>query len=256
MRGCEWDILADWHTHTRDSDGLGGLVDNARAAARVGLNEMGVSDHGPASITAGVLDESVYLTQKREARLHTLDQPELTVLVGAEANMVDLAGGIDLSPEVVRSLDFLIVAVHPGVWPTGVRSVRHFLGLNLLFRSLPERRRRRGETTKALIECLVRHPVDIVAHPGLRVDIDTHELARWAEKTDAALEINAGHSLSTVDYISIGMKAGVSFVCSSDAHTPERVGRVAQAVHLARRSGADPASVRNTRAGFERRSKR
>ncbi|MFO8059332.1 MAG: hypothetical protein R6U70_01560, partial [Bacillota bacterium] len=111
------------------------------------------------------------------------------------------------------------------------------------------RRRNRVANTRALVLCLQAHPVDVVTHPGLGVDIDTQELARAAEKTGCALEINARHADCMRGFIRAARGSGVSFWCSSDAHEPGSVGDLRAALDLAAACGLPPERIRNTWAG-------
>ena len=53
-------LIADYHTHTRYSKGLlvyyhgkGTIEENVAAAAAKGLQEIGITDHGPGHISTG-----------------------------------------------------------------------------------------------------------------------------------------------------------------------------------------------------------
>ncbi|MFO8059589.1 MAG: PHP domain-containing protein, partial [Bacillota bacterium] len=80
-----WLPVADWHTHTIYSDGMGTVQDNARAAVGRGLRSVAVTDHGPAALTAGVWRAEVLLTALRDVR-RVREELDIEVLAGVEAN--------------------------------------------------------------------------------------------------------------------------------------------------------------------------
>ncbi len=239
--------MADWHTHTVYSDGMGTVEDNARAAQELGLESVAVTDHGPAALTAGMWRAETLLSVLREVQ-QVRGQLDIEVLAGVEANVVGTEGDIDVPPNIYEHLDLLSVGIHPSA-AGAPRSSRK----GLRFWGGPARRRRdRTDNTKALISCLHVHPVDLVTHPGLGVDVDTQELARAAEKRGTALEISARYASSMAGFIDVAQRTGVSFWCSSDAHEPASVGDLRDGLALARARGLAPERICNTWAGRER----
>lgn len=238
--------VADWHTHTVYSDGTGTVEDNARAAQGRGLRSVAITDHGPASLTAGMWRAETLLRVLRDVR-RVRKRLDLEVLAGVEANVVGTEGDIDVPRHIYEQLDLLAVGLHPSAAgaPASARRRR-------LFPDGPARRRRnRIKNTKALISCLYVHPVDVLTHPGLGVDVDTHELARAAERRGTALEINARYAESMAGFISAAERSGVSFWCASDAHEPASVGDLKAGLDLAAAKGLSPERICNTRAGSE-----
>lgn len=246
MTSDAWTPVADWHTHTVYSDGSGTVLDNARAALKKGLESLAITDHGPASLTAGVWRAETLLQMVREAE-RARDEVQIEILAGVEANVVGVNGDIDVPVRIYSRLDVLAVGLHrsaagappsarPGSWWR---------------RNSEARRRARAANTAALTQCLRTHPVDVVTHPGLGVDIDTAELARAAERSGTALEINARHALSSIGFLRVAARFDVRFWCSSDAHAPEDVGELRAAIEVAREVGIDPARIANVRAGTE-----
>ena len=43
----EYKLLADYHTHTKRSDGKGTVEDNVKSAFEAGLETVAITDHGP-----------------------------------------------------------------------------------------------------------------------------------------------------------------------------------------------------------------
>ncbi|BDG61670.1 PHP domain-containing protein [Caldinitratiruptor microaerophilus] len=246
------EIVADYHTHTRYSHGRGTVEDNVRAALARGLEAVGIADHGPRSwpwIRATA--DGLRAMQRDVARVRAR-VPGLRVLAGVEANVVTPEGDLDVPADLLSSLDLVIVALHPTVLPPTLRDAWRLLGPHYAARGWPSprvRARAREVATRALVQAVLRHSVDIVAHPGWGFDVDTRELARACAGRGTALELSAGHEHMTVEYCRIAAREGALFSLGSDAHAPERVGDLDRAVALARAAGVGPEQVVGARGG-------
>lgn len=240
-------LFADYHTHTLYSHGKGTVEENILAAKARGLEEVAITDHGPASAPWVRTPLAKFRQLKQEVRSCQESYPDVKVLAGVEANLTGAGGEIDVPPRVVRELDLLLVGFHPDVLPASVADGWLFLRnrLGRFHRGLA--RRARVENTKALVEAVYRHPVDIITHPGLKVSIDTAELARACAKKGTALEINAGHGYMTVEFCRVAAREGAEFVIDSDAHRPGDVGRLDRGLAIAERAGLTARQIRNAR---------
>ncbi len=192
-----------------------------------------MTDHGPASATAGVWREETLLGLIRQAK-QASRETGVEVLCGVEANVVSCRGQLDVSAEIYRRLDILAVGLHRGL------AVGRGAGAS----------RDRVKNTQTLLACLARHPVDVITHPGHLFQIDLKELAEAANHTDTALEVNSRHGAVDESFIDAAAEHGVRFWCGSDAHHPRRVGDVQAGMSLARRAGLPPGRVANTKAAF------
>lgn len=240
-------ILADYHTHTRHSHGAGTVLDNVRAAYARGLKQIGIADHGPANLFGvGVASLATFDDIRQEVDGAQALYPDVKVFLGAEANVVSEDGEIDIPSWLQEELDIVLVGLHPLVrWrppATGVSLVGHNLFAAWTGRG---RKRARERNTRAIVNAVLKNRVHVVTHPGYRLPIDTRELARACAKTGCAMEINAGHDHTTVEFIRIAREEGARFVLGSDAHSPERVGDLAKAALLAQEAGLSPDEIVN-----------
>lgn len=243
----DWDLYADLHTHTCHSDGQSAIAGNAQAAKARGLTQVAITDHGPANIGVGMKRPELTLAAMQEEikAWNGLESvPE--VLLGIEANVISRDGDLDLPDKLLSRLDVVVASLHPLVHPASVMD-----GLTLFVPDLLQRvtklrtRRLRNANTKALVEAVNRHPVSFVGHPGLWIDIDTRELAEVCSRRGTALEINCSHADELAGYVQTAMPTGVDFVINSDAHTPDRVGRLESGVALAKRLNLPVERIRN-----------
>ena len=100
-----------------------------------------------------------------------------------------------------------------------------------------ERIKSQSRRAKAIVEAVYKNDIDIITHPGLQVSIDTVELAKACAKTDTALEINVKHGVKSVGFIQAAAHEGVKFAIGSDAHSPDRIGKLEAGVRAAQEAG-------------------
>jgi putative hydrolase len=239
------DIFADYHTHTLYSHGKGTIEDNVMEARRKGLEELAITDHGPGHLLYGVSREGLRQMRKEVDRLNDKYR-DIRVLLGVEANVISLDGGLDVDEDILLMIDILLVGYHFGALPATLRDGYHIHFKNFIGRWTSPQRVRENNT-KALIKAIQKYPVRIITHPGAKADIDTRLLARAAADRGVALEINASHRFMTEDYVRIAKDEGARFVLGSDAHTPGRVGDVKAAVEVALRAGLNPRDIINAK---------
>ena len=105
----KYPILLDMHTHSVKSghgttDFLEELIEYAPKA---GLQILGISDHGPA--TQGSVDSSYFRSLKSVAPA----QDDIQLFYGVELNIINLNGEVDLEDDIISTLDYAIISIHP-----------------------------------------------------------------------------------------------------------------------------------------------
>jgi putative hydrolase len=242
-----WKIIADYHTHTKYSFAAGSIYDNARAARQVGLETLGIADHGPANwghfglTNLTTFEKIIVETKAVEAEL-----PEMKILAGVEANIISYDGDLDIPLTLQRKLDQVLAGFHLTVFPKNVAEGLKYAGQLTLGKLSPAwRQKARNDNTKAVIEAVYRNEIDIITHPGLKISIDTPELARACARTDTALEINSKHGAESVAFIKAAAQEGVRFAIGSDAHHPRQVGRLQSGVRAAQAAGLQAEQIIN-----------
>lgn len=227
-------IYADYHTHTRYSHGRGTVEENIRAGIAKGLEAVAISDHGPAGIGIGIRNADTLQEIQQEVEACKEKYPVIRPLTGVEANVISLDGALDVPEARLQELDIVMAGLH---WQIIAASLQDQAGLvfgNILGRySRRAAAKARVANTKALVEAVNRYKIDVITHPGLKMSIDTKELACAAAKRGTALEINASHGRMTPEYVRVGLQEGVKFAIGSDAHRPERVGEFDRALQIA-----------------------
>jgi putative hydrolase len=239
-------VVADYHTHTIYSHGKGTILDNVIAARKKGLKRIAIADHGFGHFGFGIkLDDLPHIRQEIDEINRRFD--DIQVLLGIEANLTGVNGEIDIPDELLGTFDIILMGFHKAVFPNSIRD-----GWNLFLRNAIDSinpfggRQLRQQNTRAIINAIMRYPINIITHPGAKIDIDSRLLARASAERNVALEINASHGFMSVEYVKIAMEEGASFVINSDAHVPKNVGVFDKGIRIAREAGLPPERIINT----------
>ncbi len=209
----------DLHTHTCAS-GHGTndrITDLAKAAAQRQMKLLGISDHGPA--TTG----SAGLSYFRSLSLCERKRFGIDILYGAEANILDTEGHLDIPDDILSQLDFCIISTHRPIFTSGSTA----------------------ENTKAYIRAM-RHPgVKLIGHcDDSRFPVDYQELIRAALSTGVLPELNNVSLLpdsyrlncraNAVSMLRTCEALSCPVILSSDSHGRKHVGEVTEAIKLLR----------------------
>lgn len=255
MEAAGYRLYADYHTHTRFSHGRGSVLENVEAARAKGLKAVAISDHGPANLFGvGVPSLATFDEIRKEVNEAKAKYPDMEVLLGVEANVIDADGTLDIPESELGRFDIVLAGLHPMVrWRRPVWGWA-LVGRNALsgWTGIGGGSVRRLNT-QALVNAVRRFPVDVVTHPGYRLPIDTRLLAEACAQAGCAMEINASHNHTSVEYLRIALEAGAAFALGSDAHEPGRVGDLERAARLARAAGLSSAEIVNCRPVEKRR---
>ncbi len=202
-------IRGDLHCHTTWSDGRASVVEMARAARERGYEYLAICDHTPAVGAVRGLTPDDVRRQGEEIAAANVELAPFRVLRGIECDIL-ADGRLDLPDDVLAELDWVQASVHGG------------------------QRMPRAEMTKRVEEAL-RHPaVRCLSHPTGRLinrrpenALDLERIFDLARTQGVALEVNglpARLDLSG-EHVRAALRAGVSIVCSTDAHSPAGPGQ-------------------------------
>jgi putative hydrolase len=231
-------LTADYHTHTVHSHGPGSVDDNVEAAISRGLNIIGISDHSVLHPLYGIRQRRVgyYLSCIDKAKQKYAGRIE--VRAGIELNLVGLDGSIDL-PEGI--FDTVIMGFHKAAICRDLKTMWTFVTPGFVGRA--------DMITKAYIEAMRRHRIDIISHPGYGVPVNVRTLAQACADYGVLFEINDKHVDLKPEDVAEAAAASAKFVISSDAHSPEHVGQAQNALALAKKAGLDPRQIVNVTEG-------
>lgn len=239
-------IRADYHSHTTYSDGTTSLEDNIKQAIKVGLNVIGIADHGWGHAFYGI--EKAKLGEIR-AEINRLREvyPEIRIMHSVEANILGRSGKLDITPEEMKQFDIVQAGYHFGSKPSSFDDViSHVINyLNRLFGLFKKTATRRN--TEGLINAMRDYPFQILTHPGDKGPVDIVQVAEAAIQYNKLLEVNKRHHYLTVEQLKQIKDMDVKLVLGSDAHKLEDIGRVDECIERLLEAGVDLKKVVNLR---------
>lgn len=195
------DIL-DVHTHTIASGhAYNTMMEMIRAAQEKGLEVYGITEHAPGM--PGSCHDFYFHNLKVVERQFG----ELEVLLGAEVNILDEEGGVDLEEPYLGRMDVVIASMHAPCIRPGSREWN----------------------TRCLIRAMENPHINIIGHPDDgRYPLDYEAVVQAAKEHHTLLEIN-NNSLNPqgfrqnaeendLEILRLCKKYGVSVILGSDAH--------------------------------------
>lgn len=159
--------LLDVHTHSIVSGHAFSTVDEMVAEAeRRGLEIFGLTEHGPA------LPGACHPLYFRNMHVVPRHYGTMRLLMGAELNIIDYEGSIDITDEAtLNSLDHIVAGLHLLCYKDGTRE----------------------QNTSALLGAIENPRVNIISHPcdGTASDFDMEAVVLAAKRTRTLLELNS-----------------------------------------------------------------
>jgi DNA polymerase (family X) len=224
------DIRGDLHCHSTWSDGKASIYEMGAAARELGYAYLAICDHTVSVGAVPGLDADGVRRQAEEIAAANERLAPFRVLRGTECD-IRRDGSLDLPDDLLAELDWVQASVHGG------------------------QRGSRAELTKRVLSALDSPYVSCLSHPTGRlinhrppnaVDLEA-VLARLAEQ-GRAVEVNGLPDRLDLrdEHVRLAREAGVTIVCSTDAHSVRGLGNMALSVATARRGGAGAADVLNT----------
>lgn len=157
--------LLDVHTHSIVSGhAYSSIQEMAMAASEKGLQILGITEHAPE--LPGACD-SIYF---RNLHVVPREMYGVRLLLGAELNILDTKGTLDLDENYYRILDLRIAGIHSLCWKGGSRE----------------------ENTYAMLQAIRNPWTQIISHPGDgTAQLDFEPIVLAAKETRTLLEINS-----------------------------------------------------------------
>lgn len=234
--------VAEYHCHTIYSDGKSTMEENVKFAIEMGLEKIGISDHGYKHKGFGVKYKD-YPKMKSEIEALREKYPQIKILLGVEANILDDKGNIDVDDYIRKYVDYVIAGYHFGSMPSNLRGlenhIRNFIK--------PLKPKEIDYNTRALVNAMKNNNIFILTHPGDKGLVYIEEVAKAAENTKTVLEINAHHNNLSIEQIEIAKKYDVLFSVGSDAHHYTHMKMIGEAILRAEKAGLDCSRIINVR---------
>ncbi|MCR5123515.1 MAG: phosphatase [Ruminococcus sp.] len=211
-------LEADLHTHTLASDhAYSTLRENCLCAAERGLKGLAITDHSPDT------PDGAHLWHFRN--LHVLPRVicGVTVLQGAEVNIIDRSGTIDMEEKTLRMLDWVVASMH-----NACMKDRDF-----------------DSCTNAYLTVAENPYVDVIGHcvtNDFRFDYELcikkfAEYGKLVEINESSLMYKSGARENSIEVLRLCEKYGVRIVIDSDSHFCEFIGKTPLALRLIEETG-------------------
>jgi DNA polymerase (family 10) len=224
------DVRGDLHVHTTWSDGRASVLEMGEAARALGHEYLAICDHTKAVRVVAGLDADDLRRQAEEIAAANEALAPFRILRGIECDIL-ADGSLDLPDDVLAELDWVQISLHAG------------------------QRQPRGMLTEQVVEAM-RHPAArCLSHPKGRLlghrpenALDLDQVFAVCLETGVAVEVNGLPDRLDLSgaHVAEAVAAGVSIVCSTDAHSTAGLELIELSVTTARRGAVPRGRVLNT----------
>ena len=196
------DIRLDVHTHTLASGhAYNTIMEMAHEAARKGLDVLGITEHGPN--IPGTCDPIYF----RNLHVVPREMEGVRLLLGAELNILNTEGDLDLEEKYWKRMDIRIAGIHKQCWQAGTVE----------------------ENTAGMVAAMRNPWVHIISHPGDgTTPLNFEPMVLASKEAHTLLEIN-NSSLNpgrgkvhardnNLEILRLCKKHEVPVILGSDAH--------------------------------------
>ena len=205
--------IADTHCHTIASDhAYSTALENIRCGRENGMKCVAITDHAP-----GVTDSPHYWHFWNITHIPRIVEGVL-VLRGAEVNIMDDKGTIDLDDTAISRLDWIIASFHAPACPPQ----------DLAYH------------TRAYLNIAKTPCIDVIGHSGtelFRYDYEQgvkafKEYGKIVEINNASFGLREGAKKNCAEIARLCKKYEVPVIVDSDAHFATKVGKVDPALEM------------------------
>ena len=217
-------LTGDYHTHTPYSHGKHTVAQNAEQAKAIGLQQIGIADHGFSHVAFGIRRRQVaaYRAECQAAA----QQFGIDVLVGIEANIRGIDGKADLTEKDYENFDLYLCGKHVFIWYDTFADMVRYGGGNFNADKFGKPSKKLIDyNTKAYINTIKNNPIDAVTHLNFTCPANALEVAKCAADYGTYIELNSKKTHLTDEELNeIIVKTDARFIIDSDAHSKDRVG--------------------------------
>lgn len=223
-------LKVDLHTHSLMSGhGLNTVSEMATEAKRKGLHILGIADHGP-SMEGAPHEGYFWISDKLN------DLKGIKILLGAEVNIINKNGKIDLNDNYLSEQRIVIAGIHDKT-PYKGSSEDH---------------------TAALVNAMRNKYVKIISHPfRMEFKVNIKKIVEVACSTKTLLELNDqlfekeskndGFLEAYTKLVGLCKKSGLPIIIGSDAHVANRIGEDKNVLRVKRLIGLTENMIINNR---------
>lgn len=218
------ELTADYHTHTPYSHGKNTVLENANAAKKLELKEIGITDHGFNHLLFGLKRKNLADLRKEIEEAKKLTG--VNVLMGMESNLISVDGDTDTRQSDLQYFDLYLCGIHEVLKYKTFSDMRNIMFKNYTaykFGKKPSQKTIEN-TTRAYINAIKNNPIDIITHINYKCYCNLKEVAQCCADYGTYIEINTKKRHVSAEELNLMAQTGVRFVIDSDAHSQDRVG--------------------------------
>ncbi len=206
-------ILTDLHTHTiATTHAYSTITENAGAAAKMGLEAIAMTDH------CGEIPDSPHMWHFLNIRVLPKEIEGVRILKGAEVNITDIHGRLDMPEDIMKLLDIIVASIHRPCY-ADVDKKDH---------------------TEAYMAVVENPYIDIIGHsgaPDLKYDYEkvikrAGELGKMLEINTNTFNIRKSNVPNCVEITKLCKKHGTHICVNSDAHYCDMIGKFDPAIKM------------------------
>ncbi len=199
-------ILTDLHTHTLASThAYSTITENAKSAAKMGLEAIAMTDH------TGEIPDSPHIWHFINMRILPREIEGVRILTGAEVNICDIHGRLDMSDDVMKTLDIIVASIHLPCYNDADKA----------------------DHTECYMAAVENPYVDIIGHSGspkFKYDYETvikraGELGKMIEINNATFAIRTSNIPNCTKIAELCKKYNTHICVNSDSHYCDMIGK-------------------------------
>jgi len=206
-------IIADTHCHTiASTHAFSTILENAKFASEIGLKYLAITDHAPA------MADAPHLWHFFNMKVIPDELFGVKILKGAEVNILNKHGEIDLDEEALSCLNWIVASFHgPACPPMSVE-----------------------DTTQAYINIAKNKKIDVIGHSGTpQYAYDYEKAIKAFKEYGKIVEINQSSRIvrwesaeNCMQIAKLCKKYEVPVVVNSDAHFAYSIGQVQESLQM------------------------
>ena len=206
-------LIADLHTHTLfSSHAFNTVTEMITQAQKLGLKAIAITDHGPKMPDSGHVWHFINKNQLPKK------MDDLVILYGAEANVMNVEGELDIREYYLKDLDWVIASIHKEIIP------------QLSFE----------EATQLWLNIAENPYVDMIGHcEQVQHFFDYEKVVPVFAKNNKVVEINVNSAVvrptgqqNMVELAKLCKKYGCKIAVNSDAHSIYKIGTTGNVLEM------------------------
>lgn len=206
-------LVADLHTHTiASTHAYSTITENCQWAKTNGIELLAMTDH------TEKMPDSPYIWHFENLRVLPRKIDDVIVLKGAETNIIDFDGNIDLPEKTLLMLEWVIASMHNEVLKQGTVD----------------------EITEAYLKAMKNPHIDMIGHPTTAYfQCDFERLVKGAVENNKILEINEssinvkkGSRENSYELLKMCKKYKALVAVNTDSHFCQNVGKATSALQI------------------------